>query len=288
LGLHGKNGEPIAFNLNPWNCQFVSSWKSDMGIDRDKIDHLLYSFLVRSSSETRRSYRADLDGFSAYLGTDSIAIAVGLLLDSPPGQACLTVLHYRSILRDRGLKPATCNRKIATLRSLVRSANALGLITWQLDIRNDKMRRNTLPKPQMSDLWRLLTCSQQQPKPAKSARDYAILRLILDLGLKRGVVAGLDMTDVDWQKSRLTVRVDNRTTATHLDLPIRTVKALRHWMDHRDPVDGPLFVNFDRARKGARLTPNSIYRIVRQLGKKAGIEIGPDRVRSAAVIANQG
>ena len=45
---------------------------------------------------------------------------------------------------------------------------------------------------------------------------------------------------------------------------------------------GPLFLNFDRAGKGGRLTGTSLYRIVRELGGDAGIQVRPHGLRHAA------
>jgi integrase/recombinase XerC len=258
-----------------------------VSIDREKIEQLLSVFLQRSSAETRRSYRADLDGFRGYLSVDSLAAAVGLLLNSPPGQACLTVLHYRAILRDQGLRSATCNRKLSTLRSLVKTANALGMVTWHLDVNNEKASRAALtPPPVRSDLQRLFTYARQQPKRAKGARDYALLRLMHDLALKRSVVAGLDLSALDWQKSRLTVITGSCGVPVQLALPPPTVKALEQWIVYRGAAAGPLFTNFDQAGKGDRLSATSIYRIVRQLGNRVGIDIGPNRLRHAAISAD--
>jgi len=50
---------------------------------------------------------------------------------------------------------------------------------------------------------------------------------------------------------------------------------------------GPLFTNFDRAGKGARLTGHSLYRIVRGIGRKAGLStpVRPHGLRHAAITA---
>jgi integrase/recombinase XerC len=51
----------------------------------------------------------------------------------------------------------------------------------------------------------------------------------------------------------------------------------------RGQEPGPLFTNFDRARKGRRLTGTSIYRLVRGLGRRAGLTVRPHGLRHAAI-----
>ena len=46
---------------------------------------------------------------------------------------------------------------------------------------------------------------------------------------------------------------------------------------------GPLFVNFDRAGKGQRLTGAAVYHIVGWLGAKAGLTVRPQGLRHLAI-----
>jgi integrase/recombinase XerC len=60
---------------------------------------------------------------------------------------------------------------------------------------------------------------------------------------------------------------------------------LRAWLEQRGLEQGPLFLNFDRARKGRRLTSTSIYRIVRELGERVQVMARPQGIRHAAITA---
>ena len=51
----------------------------------------------------------------------------------------------------------------------------------------------------------------------------------------------------------------------------------------RGSENGPLFVNFDRARKGKRLTGSAVYYIVSELGLKAGLTVRPHGLRHLAI-----
>lgn len=70
-----------------------------------------------------------------------------------------------------------------------------------------------------------------------------------------------------------------------LTLPHETAAALRAWINVRGEEPGPLFVNFDRAGKGQRLTATSVYRMVRQLGERARVRVRPHGLRHGAITA---
>jgi integrase/recombinase XerC len=66
-------------------------------------------------------------------------------------------------------------------------------------------------------------------------------------------------------------------------LPEPTRAALAAWLEARGPEPGPLFVNFDRAGKGRRLTGTAVYHIVGWLGSKAGLTVRPHELRHLAI-----
>jgi integrase/recombinase XerC len=66
-------------------------------------------------------------------------------------------------------------------------------------------------------------------------------------------------------------------------LPTPTKAALEVWLQARGTDEGPLFVTFDRAGKGGRLTGSAVYFIVRRLGTKAGLTVRPHGLRHLAI-----
>src|SRR4051795_11810602 len=66
-------------------------------------------------------------------------------------------------------------------------------------------------------------------------------------------------------------------------LPEPTRAALAAWLEACGSEPGPLFVNFDRARKGHRLTGTAVYHIVGRLGAKAGLSVRPQELRHLAI-----
>ena len=105
----------------------------------------------------------------------------------------------------------------------------------------------------------------------RGKRNYALIRLLFDLGLRRGEAVGLDLKHLDLAKGLVHVLGKGRRQREVLSLPAETVEALAVWIDARGTEPGPLFPSMDRARRGdGRLIGRSVGRMVRKLGRLAG------------------
>ncbi len=131
--------------------------------------------------------------------------------------------------------------------------------------------------------FRSLLQTVEQKSNKKSARDRAVLRLLYDLALRSGELVSLDLTDVDLVTSTIQVIGKGRTEKESLSLPQPTKEALEKWLETRGSQPGPLFTNFDPAKKGNRLTQTSLYRIIRRLGEKNGFKTRPHALRHTAI-----
>ena len=101
---------------------------------QDGARELLAIFLTGRSPRTLDAYRADLKRFSEFIGVQHVAQAAKHLLALTHGEANALVLHYCAALIQSGLAPATTNRRLAALRSLVQLACFLGLVPWRLPV----------------------------------------------------------------------------------------------------------------------------------------------------------
>jgi integrase/recombinase XerC len=190
---------------------------------------------------------------------------------------------------ERGLAPATVNRRLAAVRSLVALARTLGMVPWELSVagvRSEAYRDTAGPGKRGTK--RLLDAAASRTD-AKGVRDYAILRLLHDLALRRKEVAGLDLGDLDRQAGTLAVLGKGKREKVRLTLPGPTAEALRAWLAVRPgdaSPDAPLFTNFDRAHKGSgRLTGKAIHQTVRALGNAVGLQVWPHALRHRGITA---
>ena len=242
------------------------------------------SFLPALTANTRRAYARDIDDFAAWLGAPDAAAGAGMLLAKDRGGANDLVLRWRSDLVASGAAPATVARKLAAVRSLVNAARLVGMVEWEVEVRSPKVEpyRDTAG-PGVEGVRRLLGASWGTGPKAR--RDRAILHLLFDLALRRGELVTLDLGHLDLERGRISVKGKGRAERGWLSLPAPTRHALEDWLEVRGQDQGPLFTNVDRAHKGSgRLTPNSIYRIVRSLGQRAGLgAVRPHGLRHAAI-----
>jgi SAM-dependent methyltransferase len=95
----------------------------------------LARFLTDRKDRTLEAYTIDLDDFARFQGTTP-AGAAARLLAAGPRAAFHLALDFGMDLRRRGRAQATIERRLNTLRALVRDASREGLVEWQLDLPN--------------------------------------------------------------------------------------------------------------------------------------------------------
>jgi SAM-dependent methyltransferase len=94
---------------------------------------LVERFLEKRGDRTQQAYAADIDEFARFLGAP-VPAAVAQLLAAGPTGARRLVLDYTVDLRRRGRALSTIERRLSTLRALVRTARDRSVIAWLLDV----------------------------------------------------------------------------------------------------------------------------------------------------------
>src|SRR5215472_10774945 len=98
---------------------------------------LLARFLADRGDRTLQAYTADVDDFAHFVGAGAAA-AIALLLAEPPTAVKRMILDYVVDLRQRGRAQATIDRRLSTLRLIVRSAEEAGIVTWSVEAPADE------------------------------------------------------------------------------------------------------------------------------------------------------
>jgi integrase/recombinase XerC len=237
-----------------------------------RMDELIRSFLSGKSKQTVDSYRADLKIFSKFLNCRSINEASSLLFTRGAGEANSIVLRFKNWLVDYGYSPNTVNRRLASIRSLVKLARIMGLITFEVEVQNQKVivLKDTRGH-QNPEIQKILKSLSRINKP-RNIRDIAIIRLLHDLALRASELTSLDINDYNQVEKSLAVLGKGMKEKIKLTLPEATNNALLDWLDVRDANSTPLFYSLSRSiKERKRLTRQGLRLIVIKLAKNSGV-----------------
>jgi integrase/recombinase XerC len=172
---------------------------------------------------------------------------------------------------------------------MVEQTGTLGLINWELKIKGPKTKSYRDTKwPGKAGFVRLTYAVDKRNDP-KVKRDLLLLHLPYDTALRRSEVCALTFPeDVIWENGEPTsIRIlgEGRTEKEILVLPKRTRKFLPGWLEARGTWKGPLFVNshHDVGIRGKRLTPDGLYYVVKELGRKTDQTVRPHGLRHTSI-----
>ena len=243
-----------------------------------------------ASENTRRAYRKEIEALTTFAGWDNIPEAVAHFLALEDGQAHAVADKWRAEKIARGLSPASVNRSMAALNSLVASARRHGITALRLEAKGVKSRPYRDTKgPGVRGVQAMLAVATDRKRPEKAARDAAIIRLAYGLGLRRGEIASLNIGHCDLVSGTLHVLGKGRSEREAMTIPANVKQALSAWLKLRgaDALDAPLFIALDNHSRGAgkRITGAGIFHIVCQLGEKAGLKARPHGLRHTAITA---
>ena len=259
---------------------------------------------------TIAGYRGDLADFAAFMRrTDGeplvpqqarrtpeeaahaaqVAIQALIALGNARGgtAANALVLAYRAHLLEQGVASRTVNRRMSAIRSMLKVARMVGLVTWTVEIENEKVvgvKDTRGPGKEAVAAMMGALVKRVQAGERYSLRNLAILRLLYDLGLRRGEVASLDLEHWEPRRRRLMVWGKKRSEREPIDdVPDATARALDAWVEVRGSDPGPLFQSFDRRTYGHRLTGWSIWSMVTELATSLDLAARPHGVRHTAI-----
>ena len=250
-----------------------------------KID--LYSAVMSGrTARTMAGYASDYRRFAEWLGATSPGAALDTLISMGQGAANGIVLAFKESMGPNGsdLKPNTIARRLAALKSAVKVARLVGVVSWHLDVESPKVETYRDCRGPGADGWQALlrlAKDDAAERTPSGLRNLALVRLLHDLGLRRNEAVSLNIADVDLDRSAVMVVGKGRLQASRLTMPPHARKAVALWIASRGPglaPGEPLFTRLDQAASGGprRLTGDGACYIIKALGRRAGIK-GPVR-----------
>jgi len=237
--------------------------------------HLQQSGLAQNTID---GYLRDVKSFSVWL---SDCVAGGEGTDSTVTFSSNEIKQYKQYLRDTlGRSPSTINRALQSLRKF-------GHFTLRKGLHPSNPARDVrlLAKPEASspkvlsdaEVQRLVTAARAR-RSEWAARDYAILQLLLQTGIRICELVRLRETDVLLREDGdvLNVQGWRKRSGRRLPLNETAASALRDYLSQpRPPNASHLFLS----RDGGPLSARSVQRIVSELGKAAKMDISATILR---------
>jgi integrase/recombinase XerD len=181
------------------------------------------------------------------------------------------------------LKPASVGVMMTSLRALVRFLEFAGRCRSGLSQAWPRMPnwKHSPPSDVLSarECRDLLQCVDRQRPSGR--RDFAILRLMMDLGLRGEEIVELCLEDIDWRAGTLVIRKNKQRRERLLPLPPVVAKAILSYLRKGRPSSSSrrLFL-CHRLPVGQPMTPERLRGAVRRIMRRSGLTGGgPHRLR---------
>lgn len=251
------------------------------------VEHLLQT---KTSEHTRRAYRKDIQDFFEFrYGSDLDPDLVAEFALLSPERAAFALAAFRHHLEERKMAPATVNRKIAAVQSLLATASRAGLRDGNGRAPVALRRAEPLKRTEGlsgEDVVRLL--SAPDTSTLKGKRDRALLLLMIENALRSAELRALRMLDLDLTARLLRVGGTGRA-GRMIHLSERTAKALGYYLSALDgPASGsaPLFRSLHPGGKSEPLTSDGLYKVLAEVATRAGVQavVNPRVLRYTSIV----
>ncbi len=255
--------------------------------ERDILAELLAD---KRSENTRKAYQKDLvNFFQSIASSPPTPELLKEFLTLERFTATGLVLQYKAELIQAGLKEATVNRRLASIKSLVRYAGKIGKCDWSLEeVSGEKIKtyRDTSGIG-IEQYKKMLAVPNRNTLRGK--RDYAILHLLWSNVLRVSEVCNINVSDYNFAESSLWILGKGKgTQKERVSLSSSTNTALEEWLVARGDelkLSDPLFIAVTPQNFNHRLSTDAIADIVKKYAKKAGVKkhLSPHRIRHSGI-----
>ncbi len=209
------------------------------------------------SQATIRAYHTDLLQFLTFLHETNVLIAM------PKDVRKIDVLEFFSHLAKKDLTGVARARKMSAIREYFRFLEGVGQIPKSpvVGVETPKREKNTRQFLRSDEYTRMLSLAGASP------RDYAILQVFLQTGIRVSELASLRTQDIDLLKPSLTVRGKGKVSR-EIALEKKGIQALKSYLAVRpETYSDRLFLNY----MGEPISERGIRKLVVKYTKAAGI-----------------
>ena len=220
------------------------------------------------SGATVTAYRGDVRQFVGFLRETNCAVA------APADVTRADVAEYLGLLAERGMSGKTRARKLAAVREYFRFLLGHDLVAKDptAGVETPKKERTGRTALRPDEYTRLLALAGGEP------RDYAILQVFLQTGVRVSELCALTRDDVDLEQRTLRVARGKGQQERSIGLEKKGVQALRSYLAVRpQSLHEELFLNY----RGEPLSDRGVRKMLAKYLKAAGItkKISPHSLR---------
>jgi integrase/recombinase XerC len=186
------------------------------------------------STATIRAYQTDIQQFITFLHANNVSI------QTPGDVEKVDVVEYFSALAKRELTGIARARKMSALREYFRFLEGIGVITKSptTGIETPKREKNTRQFLRSDEYTKMLSLAGANP------RDYAILQVFLQTGIRVSELANLKIEDIDFIKPAITVK-GKGSVEREIALEKKGVRALKSYLAVRvESFSNRVFLNY--------------------------------------------
>lgn len=260
---------------------------SNMEIAPVNIEDLYTNTLT---AETKRSYMQTIKEF---FGVNELSqISIEDMQKVTPDMAN----EYAHRLLDKGLSPATINKKLSALQNFYKflCRKSIGIMTYNpmnVDegcIRFKNTTKNYSDKRTLTpEEVKALFESARNTDGIKGIRDLLILELLATTGMRRAEICGIKVGDIKLNLGKKIIEITGKGDKTRMIVVSKNVDKLidqylaARGITYKDK-DQPLITTHSPRGTGKPMTANTVYRAVKEHADNAGIDadsISPHSIR---------
>jgi len=165
----------------------------------------------------------------------------------------------------------TQNYHLIALRSLLKYLQKNDIDTLSPEKIELIKQHHQLPIFLEKDEVEQLLALEADPKNLSELRDIAILHLLFSTGLRVSELAKLTKEDISFKRQEISITGKGGKSRVVFLSPL-AIETMQRYIQSRKDINPHLFVSHHRKNNQVDpLTPRSIQRIIKKLGKKAGI-----------------
>lgn len=211
-----------------------------------------------SSIHTITAYTTDIRQFLKYVRENNLSV------QAPTDMTKQDVTDFLSFLSLQGRTGVTRARKLAALKEFFQFLMSSGMITKSpCDTvsmpKRERKQRNYLRPDEYATL---LSCAGSHP------RDFAILQLFLQTGIRVGELVQLKLSDIDLKEGVLKISSGKGKKQREIDLEKKAISALKNYLSTRQETGSDhLFLSY----QGSGMSDRAVKKLVEKYKRQAGI-----------------